>query len=254
MKKILFMSVNFASAALLLFVSAAYSAPQCVGSDDPDGDGWGYENGISCQIATATSTAGSCIDSDGDGYGWNGVSSCRVNDPVIVTGASKPTCNFPAISDADGDGFGWENGASCIVSGTTTPVQTTSQQELFSGLLQGEWNCTHRYAWLGNYRQINSTQSSYTEIAGWNPAPQFCTIGCPFGNSNNLTFNGNQVIKESFINNVYTGTETLNWSVNNMQFTLGGQVYQKIAFENYNGAEYFHYYVDDRSRKTCKKM
>jgi hypothetical protein len=55
--------------------------PYCSSTRDPDGDGWGWENGKSC---------------------------------VIPTNSGTPFCQNPN-SDPDGDGWGWENGRSCLV-------------------------------------------------------------------------------------------------------------------------------------------
>ena len=49
---------------------------------------------------------GSASDPDGDGWGWENGRSCRVQD--------VPRCSNRA-SDPDGDGWGWENGRSCKV-------------------------------------------------------------------------------------------------------------------------------------------
>ena len=120
----------------------------CVGSDDADGDGWGFENGQSCVIAPAVGTPDSApgadpicrsasSDPDGDGWGWENGESCRVGASsevtdalsglfdAIVTGVrdlipvrtvnGHPVCK-DASSDPDGDGWGWENNDTCIVA------------------------------------------------------------------------------------------------------------------------------------------
>ncbi|MDH0319248.1 carbohydrate-binding domain-containing protein [Aeromonas caviae] len=82
--------------ALLLSPSAlaATTYPTCASAaSDPDGDGWGWENGQSCQVVA------------GSGGG----------------ATTYPTC-ASAASDPDGDGWGWENGQSCqVASSTPTP-------------------------------------------------------------------------------------------------------------------------------------
>ena len=66
----------------------------CNASSDPDGDGWGWENGQSCVVNPNASTG----TSTGCGTAPNGYPYC---------------CD--ASSDLDGDGWGWENGQSCVV-------------------------------------------------------------------------------------------------------------------------------------------
>ncbi len=119
------------------------SAPQhpaCAsGSSDPDGDGYGWENGATCVAAstTASNTASSsdagantvpvCVsplaDEDGDGWGWENNSTCVIDgssamDAVATANATSneatPVC-ASASSDSDNDGWGWENNRSCIV-------------------------------------------------------------------------------------------------------------------------------------------
>ncbi len=81
--------------ALLLSPSAlaATTYPTCASAaSDPDGDGWGWENGQSCQVVAGSGGA-----------------------------TTYPTC-ASAASDPDGDGWGWENGQSCqVASSTPTP-------------------------------------------------------------------------------------------------------------------------------------
>lgn len=46
---------------------------------DSDGDGWGWENGASCEVWTGVPWCRSASsDSDGDGWGWENRASCRV--------------------------------------------------------------------------------------------------------------------------------------------------------------------------------
>jgi hypothetical protein len=86
-------------------------------SSDPDGDGWGWENGRSCRVVPGVTAeyplcSSEAVDPDGDGWGWENGASCRV--PAGGTYMGYPICSSPAL-DPDGDGWGWENGASCIV-------------------------------------------------------------------------------------------------------------------------------------------
>jgi len=60
--------------------------PQCSSASvDPDGDGWGWENGKSCQvIVSATPSYPICsslsADPDGDGWGWENGKSCKTSN------------------------------------------------------------------------------------------------------------------------------------------------------------------------------
>ena len=68
---------------------AENGTPYCVSATDPDGDGWGWEDGQSCRVASVVGNPDdvpgdivcSSIDSDpdGDGWGWEDGQSCRVN-------------------------------------------------------------------------------------------------------------------------------------------------------------------------------
>lgn len=130
-------SVLISSFSLLtLFSATAYAAPTCQSSaSDTDGDGWGYENGQSCEVsssapqlgaATAASSSGnggqpictgSNADPDGDGWGYENGQSCQMPSGSSNTNAStnsggKPLCQG-SNPDPDGDGWGYENGQSC---------------------------------------------------------------------------------------------------------------------------------------------
>ena len=99
MKKILSL------AALMLSVAMPLQAETMVCADpasDPDGDGWGWENEMSCRVETG----GDCIDPDGDGWGWDGVASCRIQTAECI--------------DTDGDGWGWDGTGTCVIPGGPT--------------------------------------------------------------------------------------------------------------------------------------
>lgn len=88
-------------------ISVYSMPPACTDSSfDPDGDGWGWEDGQTCRVVDdgGNPTAGECIDDDGDGWGWDGVMSCQIGDPVAGD-----------CIDDDGDGWGWDGTASCRV-------------------------------------------------------------------------------------------------------------------------------------------
>ena len=70
------MRTKFGFTLVFAAFSAAVSAQntgstfcQSAGSDN-DGDGWGWENGVSCRVEAANTgnqNSGACIDPDGDG-------------------------------------------------------------------------------------------------------------------------------------------------------------------------------------------
>ena len=105
-------------------VQQGLSYPICASAaSDPDKDGWGWENNMSCIVQTSSTGYPTCVsassDPDGDGWGWENNKSCVVK----VSGTTYPYC-VSAASDPDGDGWGWEDDKSCIVqkgSGGSTP-------------------------------------------------------------------------------------------------------------------------------------
>jgi hypothetical protein len=101
-------------------VQQGLSYPICASAaSDPDKDGWGWENNMSCIVQTTSTGYPTCVsaasDPDGDGWGWENNRSCVVK----VSGTSYPYC-VSAASDPDGDGWGWENNKSCIVQKGST--------------------------------------------------------------------------------------------------------------------------------------
>lgn len=99
---------------------------------DPDGDGWGTENGKNCVVVTDETSravignplcASTTSDPDGDGWGWENEESC-----IVVSGMSEdtsaPICTT-ADSDPDGDGWGWENELSCRAIAADTAAACT---------------------------------------------------------------------------------------------------------------------------------
>ena len=76
---------------------------------DVDGDGFGFENDMTCVVDSSTSlspVAGECVDDNADGWGWNGVESC------VVPIATNDDC---MDTDPIGDGWGWNGTDSCRV-------------------------------------------------------------------------------------------------------------------------------------------
>lgn len=147
----------YAAVSLLTLLPALTFQPAIAQStcldpaSDPDGDGWGFENGESCMVEAGTAgvsnpainnTAGgnACIDDDGDGWGWNGVASCLVT-PTATLGTTGTTTTsttvIPLASgtqtcvDTDGDGWGWNGVASCRVTAEpAVTVQSVPAQEV----------------------------------------------------------------------------------------------------------------------------
>lgn len=115
------------------------SFPACQNSySDPDGDGWGWENGASCFIASSgnSTTADNVAnfptcqfrssDADGDGWGWENGASCFIanssDTSVTNTLANFPVCQLPG-GDPDGDGWGWEQSQTCKVGSNSISTQ-----------------------------------------------------------------------------------------------------------------------------------
>lgn len=112
--------------SVMLGTSRQYmSYPYCASAaSDPDKDGWGWENNMSCIVKSSSTGYPTCVsaasDPDKDGWGWENNRSCIVN---TSSSGGYPYC-VSAASDPDGDGWGWENNKSCKVptgSGGTGP-------------------------------------------------------------------------------------------------------------------------------------
>ena len=130
---------------VLIFHSALVQAqvtPICQSPfSDSDGDGWGWENGDSCLVAsnqqgnqnsssnpantTQSSTVSDCVDYDGDGFGWS-----ETEQDTCIPGGSQSSNSAPANNnqsstvfdcvDSDGDGYGWSETEqdTCIPGGS----------------------------------------------------------------------------------------------------------------------------------------
>ena len=143
-------------------------------ASDPDGDGWGEENALSCVVTSLSAPvamgaadggnennqqvttdvirgdnpsecASSLSDYDGDGFGFEGGRTC------VMTAKARP---YPVCqtlhSDLDGNGYGFEDRQSCIA------VEGVSADR--NRLLLGKELCE---SWVeiayGNYRLENNT-------------------------------------------------------------------------------------------------
>jgi len=81
------LSTLFTTAIYLLLLPTTLMSstfPSCTSNvTDPDGDGYGYENSLTCTVDEETvniSASTECFDYEpiGDGWGWDGTTSCRV--------------------------------------------------------------------------------------------------------------------------------------------------------------------------------
>ncbi len=112
-------------------------------ASDDNGDGWGFENGESCIVTSATSNTTSV----------QGIPSTLAPPPVAAANAGysngQPIC-LTDTSDAGNDGFGYEDGQTCVVVNGVTATR--------SNPLLNQRSCI---PWLeigyGNYRLQNNT-------------------------------------------------------------------------------------------------
>ncbi len=132
-------------AALTPQLSQAQTRPTCAtAASDLDRDGWGFENGRTCQVVRGeTIGAGSVrpicsVDAHDNGGGWGFENGRACLWPVSAAGQStaqsggtRPACTAAAVNN--GDGFGWENNQSCRwTSATLTAAQTGADRHLCS--------------------------------------------------------------------------------------------------------------------------
>jgi len=75
----------FLSVLLVIPVSTLMAQSQMVScfhiASDQDGDGFGFENSMSCIVDETTrgiTEPNVCIDDNADGFGWNGIETCAV--------------------------------------------------------------------------------------------------------------------------------------------------------------------------------
>ncbi|OED37251.1 hypothetical protein AB833_24155 [Chromatiales bacterium (ex Bugula neritina AB1)] len=89
----------------IIFGGSSYAAELCSpDAIDPDGDGWGWENGKSCKIGELKPAHPDCqspnSDPDGDGFGWENNATCKVGgSEPIVPGDSYETA-LPILFDS----------------------------------------------------------------------------------------------------------------------------------------------------------
>lgn len=115
--------------------------PVCLDpNSDPEKDGWGFENGQSCVVqgSNPVNTFPECIyraaDEDGDGWGYENGASC------MVTSASQyPQCSFGVIDD-NADGWGFENGQSCVIAQADMNKPIIVLQQNFDSATPGQYS------------------------------------------------------------------------------------------------------------------
>lgn len=91
--------------------------PSCTTTNaDSDGDGWGYENGASCQVTVSTQSGIS---------GATGTTTTTTTTTTTSSNSRHPDCSSDAV-DTDNDGWGYENNASCIVIPATAAANGPS--------------------------------------------------------------------------------------------------------------------------------
>ena len=100
---------------------------------DPDGDGYGYENGESCLIETVNDstpvqiqTLAAVIPEQVSSAENNVSIETDANDQHGSDEQNEIATCLNADSDPDGDGYGFENGHSCVVVAASEPVDVQS--------------------------------------------------------------------------------------------------------------------------------
>ena len=140
----------------------ALSYPICASAaSDPDKDGWGWENNMSCIVQTSASGYPTCVsaasDPDGDGWGWENNKSCKVQ---ASSSGGYPIC-ASAASDPDGDGWGWENNKSCKVQTSGTSGGTVG-------------SCANLEGTASTMAAI--AVATATELKRWQPTKDFAIV------------------------------------------------------------------------------
>lgn len=129
-------------------IDSATGAPVCLSSvSDTNNDGWGFENGVSCVVTSASGAAAAATSVITPGVAPPPVAAAvpgfRNGHPICLTDAS----------DAGNNGFGFENNRTCVVASGVTATR--------SAPLLNQRSCI---PWLeigyGNYRLQNNTWNS----------------------------------------------------------------------------------------------
>jgi len=232
------------------------------------------------------SSVNTCVDTDpvGDGWGWNGSTSCRVGDT-----SGSTTTNTGACVDTDpvGDGWGWDGAASCLVGSTVQPTMEAQQQTGMAAELVGEWNCYSGIiaqeewaidnsanqlpsvpALAGGCVQFSSIRSYPLDVSQcdikWQAA--YLTSSHELGqldyHLSRLVLNDDLsgTVQRGYVQDYsgvasgYVDPVNISWRLNGFQFYIDGSPLHRIAFETWNGNEYFSYYNNDENRTTCKRL
>ena len=270
---------------LLGFVSSSIAHGQSYIDTDPIGDGWGWDGSSSCRAGNSsspTTTTKTCIDTDpvGDGWGWNGSSSCRVDNS---SGATTNTGTYCIDTDPVGDGWGWDGSSSCRVNSLEQPTVQARQQTGIAAELVGEWNCysgivaQERWtindsnaspAFVGGCVQSSSIRSYPLTNSQCDIKWQALYLASSHGlgqlesHLSRLVLNDNlsgtlqsgYIRDSSGLSSGYVDPEPITWRLDGFQFYINGSPKHRIAFETWDGNEYFSYYGDDEHRTTCKKF
>ena len=98
--------------------AASPAFPTCVSdASDPDGDGFGWEDGMTCIVGEDSTSTGN-IDEETTTAGNVDEGSVPDSPPEeqrsTPISSANPVCEAED-SDPDGDGFGWENSQTCVV-------------------------------------------------------------------------------------------------------------------------------------------
>ncbi len=114
-------------------VQAQTAKPICQNVNDPDGDGWGWENNASCRMPANTSGVTNTVTSNTNsndltlstllGQCITELASQDSNNTTATTTASSSNCVDTAPV---GDGWGWNGSTSCRVGASSQ--QNTNQQ------------------------------------------------------------------------------------------------------------------------------
>jgi len=244
-------AVLFSLSVFSISTQAFAMHPDCaLPNSDPDGDGYGWENGNTCIVVDVTSPQ----TPDGD------LSNCDYSNAV--------------------NGWGWNP----ITRQSCPPLTDLVEQvsTLANGLqaeISGVWRCrdmnmTADYTDLSNNQAgcyIDSsrrdTSSSLCDVS-WTTETYFQRVSEPLV----VSSYGIWFKQDGTYSNIFFGQSATNpnpqssinlspfnlsgsWSVTNDGYSVevDGVKKQKIGFEVFNGTKYMHLYDSDEYRTTCTK-
>ncbi len=255
---------------LLFSMTALSNAPDCEFGvlTDPDGDGWGWEDGKSCRVGeTPAIETEQPTDNSGCDY-----SNAEMNAGWGWNTATRESCP-PEDSSSSGTG-----------SGTDSPQDngaTTSPHDAMKALIVGGWDCKRRFPKY-NLNELSQTQtgteggSTFGAITSWDT---YAHLVCSHLNANcgrgsgslfwhgwTLDFqpNGQLSIDLNAGDTFYWVGQTLhNWQLSeaNAQLIITPEPaaplwgeFSEVGFEWFNGERYMHLYpaTADSPRLSCK--